>query len=255
VVPRGDDQIKGGDIVYFVCRKDDLPAVNYLFGFEKRKTRDIMILGGGRVGAEVASLLAGESYRVKLIDRDLERCRTLAAELEGVSIIHADAIDLDTLRDEGLEHTDVCIAVTDGDERNILYSLLAKSRGVRRAIALVNEPLYVSLAPTLGVDACISPRLATAGAILRFVRQGEVLSVEMVEECEAEVMELVLPDESPIGGKPLREIRMPRGSIIAAIVRGEDVIIPAGDDTVEKGDHLVVFSLPDSVRKVEKLFS
>jgi trk system potassium uptake protein TrkA len=165
VVPHGQDKILRGDILYFLCRKEDLPAINYLFGFGERRTKNIMILGGGWVGEGVARELARQKFRVKILDRNRDRCRHLAQSLDGVAVIHAEGTDVATLHDEGIEDTDVFVAVTQKDEGNILCSLLAKRRGAKRAIALVSQPQYVSLAPSIGVDACISPRLSTASAI------------------------------------------------------------------------------------------
>ncbi|MCU0725161.1 MAG: Trk system potassium transporter TrkA [Planctomycetes bacterium] len=255
IVPRGDDKIMPGDIVYFLCRKEDLAAINYLFGFEKRQTRTVMVLGGGRIGEAVTRELLARRLRVKVVERSAERCRYLAEHLPEVPVIHAEGTEIEVLKQEGLAETDVFVAVTDGDEQNILCSLLARNHGAKRVIALVSRPEYVSLAPGLGVDACISPRLATAAAILRFVRRGEVLSMAMVEECEAEVMEINLPARSSILGEPLRSVDMPRGSIIGAIVRGDEVIIPGGNDVLEAGDRAVVFTLPEAVTRVEKFFS
>jgi len=255
VVPRGEDEILEGDIVYFVCRKEVLSAINYLFGFEKRRTKNIMILGGGWVGEGVARELARQKFRVKILDRNRDRCELLAQRLDDVTVIHAEGTDVDTLYEEGIEDTDVFVAVTQEDERNILCSLLAKNHGAKRAVALVNRPQYVTLAPSIGVDACISPRLSTAGAILKYVRRGEVLSMAMVEECEAEVMELIIPSGSRILGKPLKEIRVPRGAIIGALVRAGEVIIPDGQDRLAAGDRAVIFTLPGAVASVEEFFS
>jgi trk system potassium uptake protein TrkA len=192
---------------------------------------------------------------VKILDRNRDRCEHLAEHLDGVAVINAEGTDLDTLHDEGIEDTDVFVAVTQEDEGNILCSLLAKRRGAKRAIALVSQPQYVYLAPTIGVDACISPRLSTASAILKYVRRGEVLSMAMVEECDAEVMEFLLAEESKILGKPLKDIQIPRGAIIGAVLRGEEVIIPDGQHQLAAGDRAVVFTLPDAVAPLDKLFS
>ncbi|NIQ89349.1 MAG: hypothetical protein GWN93_09865 [Deltaproteobacteria bacterium] len=172
-----------------------------------------------------------------------------------MAVIHAEGTDIDTLHDEGIEDTDVFVAVTQEDEGNILCSLLAKRLGAKRAIALVSQPQYVSLAPSIGVDACISPRLSTAAAILKYVRRGEVLSMAMVEECHAEVMEFLLPEGSKILGKPLKHIQIPRGAIIGAVLRGEEVIIPDGEDQLAAGDRTVIFTLPEAVARLDNLFS
>jgi trk system potassium uptake protein TrkA len=255
IIPRGNDTIMAGDILYFLCRKEELERINYIFGFEKRRAENIMILGGGWVGEGVARELARQKLRVKILDRQRDRCEQLAQRLAGVTIIHAEGTDVDVFYEEGIRDIDVFVAVTQEDESNILCSLLAKSHGANRAIALVNQPQYVLLSPSIGVDACISPRLSTAGAILKYVRRGEVLSMAMVEECNAEVIELILPESSKILGKSLKEVKVPRGAIIGALMRGEDVIIPGGHDQLAAGDRAVIFTLPEAVVPVEEFFA
>ncbi len=255
IIPYGDDTIRVGDLVYFVCNKQDLAAIEYLFGFEKCPTRKVFILGGGRVGYEVARMLGDLDYEIKLIDRDQERCEELADRLEDVLVLCAEGTDVDTLKNEGIADADVFVAVTHDDQANILCSLLAKRYGTKRAIALVDQPELLTLAPSLGVDATISPRLATASAVLRYVRRGEVLKVASVEHCDAEVLELIVPSGKSFLSKKLMDLRFPRGSIVGAIVRGPDVLIPSGEDKLMGGDHVIVFTLPQAVKKVEEFFS
>ena len=119
----------------------------------------------------------------------------------------------------------------------------------------MNRPQFVQLAASIGVDVCISPRLATAGAILKYVRRGEVLSMVMVDRCEAEVMEIGLKKDSSILDRPLSELDVPRGAIVGAILREEDVIIPTGADAMRAGDRVIVFTLPDAIVAVEKFFA
>ena len=255
VIPRGDDVIERGDTVYFVCNRRDLGSINYLFGLETQQTKTIFILGAGRVGTAVARRLAALNYRVKVIDRNAKHCQQLAQTLDDVLVLNTDGTDVDTLKNEGIADCDVFIGATQDEQANILCSLLAKSYGAKRGIALVNQPQFVTLAPDLGVDACISPRVATASAILKYVRRGEVLNVATVEQSDAEVLELMLPAESDVTGRPLHSIKVPAGSIIGAIVRGEKVIIPGGDDHLEPDDRVIVFTLPEAVGRVEEFFS
>jgi trk system potassium uptake protein TrkA len=149
----------------------------------------------------------------------------------------------------------VFIAVTGEDESNILCSLLAKRHGAKRAIALVNQPKYVSLTPTLGLDVCISPRLATAAAILKYVRRAEVVSMAVIEQSDSEVIEFSLRADNPALGQPLKSLNLPQGAIVGAIVRGDQAIVPTGDDQFQAGDHVVVFSLPEAVPQVSRFFS
>jgi trk system potassium uptake protein TrkA len=210
----------------------------------------------GRPGRELAGLLlAPLVFRGKIIERDTADCEELAARLEGVTVLNTRGTDIETLKNEGLERGDVFIAVTQDDQSNILCSLLAKRHGVRRAIALVNQPEYVNLAPTLGIDFCISPRLATASAILKSVRQSGVVSMAMLEQSDSEVTEFLLPGDSRILQQPLKSLAIPEGAIVGAIVRGNEAIVPSGDDHFEVGDHVVVFSLPESVSAVAEFFS
>ena len=120
---------------------------------------------------------------------------------------------------------------------------------------MVNRPEFVNLAPTLGIDVCISPRLATASAILKYVWQAEVVSMAMVEQCDSEVIEFSLPADSPILHKPLTTLAIPAGCVVGAIVRGDGAIVPFGEDHFEAGDHVVVFSLPEATSEVVEFFS
>ena len=255
LIPRGEDVIEEGDIVYFVCHKRDLPAVNYLFEFERQESKTVFVLGGDRVGEVLARRLAALGLRVKLIDSDAERCARLAEQLDQVTVLNTEGTDVATLRHEGIADCDAYVAVTDNEETNILGSLLAKNYGAKRAIALVDRHEFITLAPRLGVDACVSPRLATAATVLKFVRPSGVASLATVEYSDAEVLEVVLPPSSPVLHKPLKDISVPAGAIIGVIVRGEEVVIPSGEDHLEPDDHVVVFTLPEAIARVERFFS
>jgi trk system potassium uptake protein TrkA len=255
IIPRGEDTIQEGDLVYFVCNRGDVPAINYLFGFEKGPSKTIFILGAGRIGAALAAKFASLKFRVKIIDRDPQQCQELAEELENVVVLQSDSTDMDTLRKEGLSECDVYVAVTDDEQTNILCSLLAKSYGAKRAIALVNRHEFLTLAPSLGVDACISARLATAAAVIKSVRRGQVAGMATLDQSDAEVLEIVIPAENPLVRRSLKDAALPRGAIVASIVRGGTTIIPSGEDHFEPGDHAIVFALPGVIAKVESLFS
>lgn len=255
VIPRGDDVIQAGDTVYFLCNKTDLPAIRYLFGLEKERARRVFVLGGGRVGRLVAERLARSSYRVTIVDSDPERCEELARDLEDVQVLNALGTEVEALKEEGLDAADVFVAVTNDDKTNILCALLARNEGAQRVAALVNDPQFIRLAPSLGIDACISPRLATAAAILKHVRRADVLSLAMLEQGSAEVVELSVHESPELTGRPLAEMSVPDGAIVGVIVRGDEVIIPSGSDHLEDGDRVVVFTLPDAVARVERFFT
>ncbi len=255
IIPRGEDAFQEGDIVYFVCNKRDVPAINYLFEFEKAPSKLVFILGGERVGETLARKLVSMGLRVKLFEPDPQLCERLAEELDDVVVLNSEGTDVDTLKHEGIGDCDTYITVTGNEQTNILCSLLAKRHGAKRAIAMVDRHEFVTLAPSLGVDACVSPRLAIASAILRYVRPTGVASLATVEYSNSEVLEMVVPVGSPIPRKPLKELDIPKGAIIGVIVRGEQVVIPSGDDHLEPGDHVIVFTLPEAIARVERFFS
>lgn len=255
IIPRGDDAIREGDIVYFVCNKQDLPAINYLFEFEKQPSGRVFILGGGRVGEALAVKFAGAGAHVKLIEADAALCERLAEELEQVAVLNTDGMDVDTLKHEGIADCDVYVATTPDEQANILCGLLAKSYGAKRAIALVDRHELVTLAPSLGIDACISPRLATAGAVLKYVRPSSVTSVAVIERSNAEVLEVVVPPGGSVTGQALKDLDMPSGAIVGVIVRDGQVIIPGGEDRLQPGDHVIVFALPEAISRVERFLA
>ncbi len=193
-------------------------------------------------------------FEVRLVERDLQRCEALAAKLKKTMVLQTEGTDMRTLIDEGVNEADVFIAVTDIDETNILASLLCKRNGAKRTLALINQPELLQLAPELGIDACISPRLAAAGAILKYVRRGEVISMAAIEGSNAEVLEFQVKKGSRGEGVQFKNLNFPAGAIIGAIVREGGYEIPTGDSRLESGDRVVVFALPKALPKVEGFF-
>ncbi|MBE0618346.1 MAG: Trk system potassium transporter TrkA, partial [Proteobacteria bacterium] len=254
LIPRGDDVVEPGDHVFLVMRTADLPSVRYMLGFEKREVRRVFVLGGGEVGCRVAEHFERLGLRVKVVDPSRAVCEGLAERLGQSVVLHAEVTDVETLKAEGLGKADVAVATTENEEANILASLLAKRHGARRALCLVNRPAYVSLVPTLGIDACISPRLSTASAILKYVRRGGVLNVATVEENQAEVMEMLITSAAGWLGQPLKSLSFPPGAIVGAVVRAGEAFIPTGETILEAGDRAVIFALPEAVVRVEDFF-
>ncbi|WP_029911321.1 Trk system potassium transporter TrkA [Pelobacter seleniigenes] len=258
IIPRGDDVIQDGDRIYIFAPQPELPAINYLLqaeGIDQRRVRRAFVLGGSRIGLQVAQNLEKLNFQTKLVEKDEDRCYKLAEQLHKAVVINAEGLDVETLLDEGLAEAGVFIAVTDNDQTNILTCLLAKQHKARRTLALVSQPELIGLATELGIDACISPRLAAAGAILKFVRRGDIISLTAVEGSNSEVLELEIKKDSGLHGRTLQELHFPRGAIIGAIVRGDKYDIPTGDSTLEAGDRVVIFTLPEALQKVERFFA
>lgn len=257
IIPRGDDIIQAGDRIYIFAPQQEMPAINYLLQprHEEKPTRRAFVVGGSRIGLQVAQNLERLQFHVKLVEKDESRCYQLAEELDKAVVLNTEGLDVHTLVDEGLKEADVFIAVTENDQTNILTCLLAKQHHVRRTLALVSQPELIGLATDLGIDVCISPRLAAAGAILKFVRRGDIVSLTAVEGSNSEVLEFEVRGGSGLLGKPLSDLHFPRGAIIGVIVRGKNYEIPSGESVLEEGDRVVIFTLPAALQKVERFFS
>jgi len=254
IIPQGGTEFKAGDRVFVMVRREDHPSLRYMFGFDKQQNKRILVLGGGEVGYKVAAHFEREKIRVTIADPDPDTCDVLAEKLHFSLVLNTDITDVDSLLSEGLDVMDVVVAVSENEETNILAALLAKKHGVSRAVAVVNRPAYVSLAPTLGVDACLSPRLSMASAILKYVRRGGILSLATVEENHAEVLEIIIPDNPAVVGKALKDAQVPSGAVIGAIVSDDKVELPTGDTVFRAGDRAVVFTVTEALPAVEAFF-
>ena len=249
IVPQGDTVIEEGDELFFVAAKSDIRAVLT----ELR----IIIAGGGSIGAQLAQALEGD-YRVKLIEHDLQRCQWLSQQLHRTTVLHGSASDRELLIEESIESTDVFLAVTNDDEANIMSSMLAKRMGARTVISLISNPAYAELVQGGDIDIAISPQQATIGALLTHVRKGDVVAVHSLRRGAAEAMEAVAHGDaqsSQVVGRRLDELALPPGTVVGAVVRGENVIIAHDSTQIEDGDHVIVF-VPDQrdVPAVERLF-
>lgn len=254
-IPHGETVIQPGDRLYLVAHRDDVPPILNLLGRHEKPPRRVLIIGGGRIGLFLAEILEKEDIPVTLIERSSSRCQELAHCLKRALVIEGDGTDLHALTEEGVTEMDAVVTVSDDEAVNILAALLAKRHGAKKAIALVQRSHFVQLASSLGIDAPISPRLTTASTILRAVRRGQVVSLVEMPEWDAEIMELVALPTTPVVGRPLREVDMPKGAIVAAISREEQIIIPKGDSHILPGDRVILFTLPEAIPKVERLFS
>jgi trk system potassium uptake protein TrkA len=253
LIPGGSDVVLPGDTIYLLGHSDMVSKVCAKVKKVKQRVHSVMILGGGRIGFYLAEKLCSLGMKVKVIEQNKEKCKELAEQLPGALVLCADGSDLELLRREGLKDIDGFVTVTGLDEENLLLALLAKKMGAKRVIAKVSRPGYAPLVEQLGVDTAISPRLITAGEILRFIRGGRILSLSLLLNEKAEVFELIVQPGSKIAGRPLHKSSLPAGTIIGAIKRGNKVIIPQGNDIIKENDRLVVFALGHNVHIIETL--
>jgi len=257
IVPSSNDQMLPGDEVYFVVDSTLEARAMTAFGHEEKEARRLLILGGGNIGLFLAEEIERNhpGVSVKVIEFSKERAEYVAGRLERSVVIHGDVLDLEILEEANVEHTETVVAVTNDDETNILASLLGKRHGAQRTVTLLNKGTYESLVASLGVDVVVSPRNITVSTILQHVRRGRIHSVHTLREGFGELIEAEALETSSLVGAPLREIKLPTGVMLGAVVRGDQVITPTGSTVIQARDRVVLFATTDAVRKVEKAFS
>lgn len=253
IIPSGDDVIMTGDLVYFVCRERDIQAVMSHFGSETKPVRNVLIIGGGDIGLRLAQILERKGgLHVKIIERDEERCDHLAQALHKTVVLCGDGTDQDLLLEENVKGMDVVISVTGDEENNILTSLLAKNLGAPKAITRIDKGAYFPLVRAIGIENTVSPRLSAVHTILRFMRRGKVLSTTSIQGDQAEALEAIAQENSDIAGKALKDLNLPRGSLVLSIQRGEEVVFPTGDSVIHPQDRILILSTRKHLEAVEK---
>ncbi len=253
IIPKGDDSFKLGDLAYVITKSGAIDMLLGLAGKEPVDIRNVMIVGGGRIGQKTAQLLEKE-MNVKLIEIDKERAFNLIDELERTLIINADARDQDLLEDEGIRNMDAFIAVTNDYETNILTCLLAQRFGVKKVIPLVENIDYISISQSIGIETVINKKLITASYIVGFTMNADVRSTRVLSGVEAEVLEFMVKLGAPATKKLIRDLDIPRDCIIGGVVRGNQSYIAVGNLQIKEGDYVIVFSLPSAIGKVQDLF-
>ena len=217
-----------------------------------------MLAGGGNIGLRLAKALE-DKVQVKIIEKDKVRAQQLAVELEHAVVLVGDAASESLLNEENIDDIDVFCAITNDDEANILSAMLAKRLGAAKALVLINRMAYVDLVEeNSAVDIAISPQQSTVSALLAHVRRGDVVKVHTLRRGAAEAIETIAHGDaksSKVVGQRIEEVRMPAGTTIGAIVRGEKVIIVHHDTVIEAEDHLILFIVDKrKTRELEKLF-
>lgn len=257
IVPSGEDQMLVGDEVYFVVDTEHVSRAMPLFGHEETEARRIIIVGGGNIGRFLARMIEEEhpSVKLRMIEIDEARAAAAADVLSRTIVLRGSALDDEILQEANVSATETIVTLTNDDEANILSALLAKQQGCKKSIALVNNASYGPLISSLGVDIVVNPRATTVSSILQHVRRGRIRGLHSLQDGMAEVIEAEALETSVLVGEPLRDINLPDGIIVGAIVRGDAVIIPRGDTIILPNDRVIMLALSEMVKKVEKMFS
>ncbi|MBU2948921.1 Trk system potassium transporter TrkA [Zobellia uliginosa] len=254
VVPRGDTVFKQGDQVYFITTKEGVEQLYKLTGKKKESIRNVMILGGSKVGFKAARDLCASKFNVKLIEKDKEKAFDLADDLPNALVINGDGRNVELLEEESLESMDAFIAVTGNSETNIMSCLVAKSKHIKKTIALVENMDYFQLSHSIGIDTLINKKLLAANNIFRHIRKGEVVALMRLNNLNAEILEFIVKPNSRVTGSVIRELKFPRAATIGGVIRDEEGIIALGGFEIKAGDRVVVCCLPEAIPKIERLF-
>lgn len=254
IIPSIEDRFEEEDMVYVIARHSATNRVVELSGQHQVDVRNMMILGGSRIGVRIANELQN-SVNIKLVDYNADKAFRLAEMLDKTLIINEDGRDTEAMMEEDLAGMDAFVAVTGRSETNILAAMLAKRMGVKKVIAEVENINYISLAESVGVDTIINKKLVTASNIFRFTMSTDVQAIKCLTGSQAEVLEFVVKPNSAATKEPIRDLGLPEDSIVGGVVRGDRVFIAVGDTQINAYDRVVVFAMPESVMRVAEFFN
>ncbi len=254
IIPRGNTQFKEGDRVYFTTTQKGVDEIYKLTGKVRVEIKNVMILGGSKIGYKAARDLCQHNFNVKLVEKEKEKAFELADELPTCLVIKGDGRDVDLLEEEQISDMDAFISVTGNSETNIMSCLVAKSKGVKKTIALVENMDYFQLSHSIGIDTLINKKLLAANNIFRYIRKGEIVAMTKLNNMNAELLEFIVTPTSKVCNKLIKKIEFPRSAIIGGVIRDDEGQITLGDFEIKSGDRVVVCCLPESIKKVEKLF-
>ncbi|MCO5167839.1 MAG: Trk system potassium transporter TrkA [Planctomycetes bacterium] len=257
IIPGGDDEILVGDHITVVMGRGALPRFLPLVERRRLALERAFVFDAGRLGLAVTRMIERSVPNVVVFEPDTARANVAALTLEWSLVVKGSATDLDLLQEYDLRTCDLFVAASDDEEENLLAALLARRHGARKTIVVTSRHANVPLLASTGIDVVIEPKILTVSEILSHVRGGRVLSVAKVEG-DAEAIELLATRHAPLVGKPLREVDIPRGVLIGAIIRreaGGRVEVPTGDSVVQPLDKVIVFTLPEGRAQAEALVS
>mgnify|MGYP001794502403 CR=1 FL=1 len=255
VIPRGDQRLEVGDHVRVLTTRDHRNEILELLGAKHRRAKRVMVLGGGAVGARVAERLCAEGAEVVLIEHDVARAKELSERLSYVTIVNGDIEDVDLLTEESITRMDLVIAATGDDAANVLACAFAATGQRTFTVAVLHRLALLPLVRQFGIDAALSPRTASANAVLRHVRGGTA-SVATFLESDIEVDEFAIEAGSPADGVRVADLHLPHSVVLGAVIRqGQTGEIVRGATTLHGGDNVVVFGRPESVPALMKAFT
>jgi trk system potassium uptake protein TrkA len=255
IIPMGDYIVKSGDKIYAIADKNNVDTVFRIAGYKEEKNKDIMINGSGNIARAIAMELEKKgNFNIKIIVGDKNKANQFSELLPNSLVVYGEASDIDILAAEGIIDMDFFLALTDNDETNMVSSLLANHLKVKKTITLIEKTDYFPITKTIGLQRCINSSIATSNAIMRFVRHGNVLASSTLKGIDIEFITIKVSAENQYIDQPLRNIKLPKNTIIGVIVRNGKIFVPTGYNKIIPGDDIIVFSEKSSIIGVEKMF-
>jgi trk system potassium uptake protein TrkA len=260
IIPDGSFIPQVGDRLYIIGQPAGLNAFFKMLGRYTPKIKDVFLVGGGRITHYLTGILENLGMRVKIVEKNMERCRHLSEVLPRTTIICGDGTDQELLESENVAHTDAFIALTDRDEDNLIISLYAMQQGIHKVIAKSNRQNYAGIAQAVGLDSIISPKLITANQILQVVRgiknsKGSVMNaLYKIADGSAEAMEFVANETTRHLGVALKDLRLKRGILVAVLVHQSRIIIPDGSSAIHQGDTVIIVSRNQRILDINDIY-
>ncbi|MCQ2363077.1 MAG: Trk system potassium transporter TrkA [Acidaminococcaceae bacterium] len=254
LIPSGEDCLMPEDYVYFVGISERIEEFQKQFSEVYQKPQRIMIIGGGRTGQFLAPLLLEEGKDIKIIEKNGQICQKLAAELRGGVVLCGDGSDMAFLEEEGAGQADLIIVITDDDRLNLMTALVAKHLGTKRTLVRLTHSEYLNLTDKVEADVVLFCQMLTAAEVLRYAHRGEVVNVSYLGDSRVEAVEVVLGEDSAAQNRAVQELDLPKESLMCALVRGKEVLVPKGDTVLEAGDRLVILARNDRMTSITSLF-
>lgn len=254
IIPRGDDLLNDGDILYFTTTRDHINDLLTLTGKTEHKIRRVLIMGGSKIAVRLVNL-GHEQFKFKIVESNLEICRKLPQKCPDCEIIHGDARDTDLLADIGASDMDAFVALTDSSETNIFTCLTAKDIGIRKTVADVENIQFISQAENLNIGTVVNKKLLASSTIFQLLLDADSSTSKCLALADAEVAELEVRPGSKITRAPVKDLKLAREMTLAGLIRNGEGMLINGNTLIEPGDHVLVFCLAGALHKVEKLFS
>ncbi len=255
IIPKFDTKFKYHDLVFIISKREGMEMLMKYLGKRNIEVDKVMILGGSPIAEMVAKQLSKQIDSIKMIEMNKEKCLDLSEKLpSNVIVVNGDGRNSDMLLEENIRDYDAFVAVTNNSETNILACVAAKSLGVERTIAEVENIEYIKLAESMGVDAVINKKLITAGRIFKFTLSSKVRFIKYMSGTNAEVLEYIVAPDTEITRRPLKDMGFPANAIIGGVIRGNESFIAVGDTHIQAYDRVAVFALPQTVKEVDKFF-